>query len=51
MPGVRLCEGRWQEVVPQLIQEGVKFDGIFFDTVSRWLNRAAAEVVCRAGAI
>jgi protein arginine N-methyltransferase 2 len=34
MPGVRLCEGRWQEVVPQLIQEGTKFDGIFFDTVS-----------------
>lgn len=33
MPGVRLCEGRWQEVVPRLIQEGTKFDGIFFDTV------------------
>jgi type IV protein arginine methyltransferase len=31
-PNTRLFFGKWQDVVPQLIQEGVKFDGIFFDT-------------------
>jgi protein arginine N-methyltransferase 2 len=29
---VRLCEGKWQDVIPQLIAEGKKFDAIFFDT-------------------
>ena len=31
-PNVRVCQGRWQECVQQLIDEGVQFDGIFFDT-------------------
>jgi protein arginine N-methyltransferase 2 len=31
-PGVCACNGRWQEVVPQLIAKGRRFDGIFYDT-------------------
>jgi len=31
-PNIKLCHGKWQDVVPQLIQEGVQLDGIFFDT-------------------
>ena len=31
-PGVRVEFGRWQEVLPRLIDEGVQLDGIFFDT-------------------
>ena len=31
-PNVRLCFGRWQDVMPQLIQQGVVVDAIFFDT-------------------
>jgi protein arginine N-methyltransferase 2 len=30
--GVRVCAGKWQEVLPTLIAEGVKFDAIYFDT-------------------
>lgn len=30
--GVRICFGRWQEVLPQLMAEGVQLDAIFFDT-------------------
>lgn len=30
--GVRVCFGRWQDVLPQLIAEGVQLDAIFFDT-------------------
>jgi hypothetical protein len=29
---VRVCFGKWQDVIPQWIQEGVKVDGIFYDT-------------------
>ena len=29
---VRVCFGKWQDVIPQLIAEGVVVDGIFFDT-------------------
>lgn len=31
-PNVRICHGKWQEVMPQLIQEGVELDAVFFDT-------------------
>ena len=31
-PNVKLCHGRWQDVLPQLIREGVELDGVFFDT-------------------
>eukprot|EP00978_Attheya_sp_CCMP212_P033584 scaffold136201_cov54-Attheya_sp.AAC.4 len=31
-PNVRICFGKWQTVLPQLIQEGVILDGIFYDT-------------------
>ena len=31
-PNVRICFGRWQDVMPQLIQQGVVVDAIFFDT-------------------
>jgi type IV protein arginine methyltransferase len=31
-PNVRVCFGKWQDVIPQLRQEGVVVDAIFFDT-------------------
>ena len=31
-PGVVVHEGKWQEVVPKMIEEGVQFDAIYFDT-------------------
>ena len=31
-PGVMVHEGKWQDVVPRLIEEGVTFDAIYFDT-------------------
>ena len=32
-PGVRICFGRWQEIMPKLKDEGVVVDAIFYDTV------------------
>ncbi len=29
---VRICFGRWQDELPKLIEEGMEFDGIFYDT-------------------
>ena len=29
---VRVMYGRWQDELPKLVQEGLQFDGIFFDT-------------------
>ena len=31
-PGVRVEFGRWQDVLPKLIAEGLELDGIFYDT-------------------
>jgi protein arginine N-methyltransferase 2 len=31
-PGVRVHEGRWQDVLPKLAEEGVMFDAIYYDT-------------------
>jgi protein arginine N-methyltransferase 2 len=31
-PNVRICFGKWQHVMPQLVQEGVVVDAIFYDT-------------------
>lgn len=31
-PNVRICYGKWQDVLPKLIKEGVVVDGIFYDT-------------------
>ena len=31
-PNVTIHEGRWQEVVPKVIEEGILFDAIYFDT-------------------
>lgn len=31
-PNVRICFGRWQDVMPKLIEQGVVVDAIFFDT-------------------
>lgn len=31
-PNVRVCFGKWQDVLPQLIREGVMLDAIFYDT-------------------
>lgn len=33
-PNVILCFGRWQDVVPKMIERQVEVDAIFFDTVS-----------------
>jgi type IV protein arginine methyltransferase len=32
-PNVRVCFGTWQDVVPQLVAEGIVVDAIFYDTV------------------
>ena len=29
---VRICFGRWQDEMPKLVNQGVMFDGIFYDT-------------------
>mmetsp|Transcript_31417 Transcript_31417/g.66931 ORF Transcript_31417/g.66931 Transcript_31417/m.66931 type:complete len:451 (+) Transcript_31417:2-1354(+) len=29
---VRICYGRWQDELPKLIEEGLEFDGVFYDT-------------------
>lgn len=34
--GVRLIFGTWQQVIPTLIQEGIKLDGIFWDTYAEY---------------
>mmetsp|Transcript_12690 Transcript_12690/g.19032 ORF Transcript_12690/g.19032 Transcript_12690/m.19032 type:complete len:421 (-) Transcript_12690:720-1982(-) len=31
-PNVRICFGRWQVELPKLLNEGIQFDGIFYDT-------------------
>ena len=31
-PGVRVHEGRWQDVLPRLVAEGVELDAIYYDT-------------------
>jgi protein arginine N-methyltransferase 2 len=31
-PNVFIHVGRWQDVVPKLLEQGLQFDGIFFDT-------------------
>jgi len=31
-PKVRICFGRWQDELPKLMNEGIMFDGIFYDT-------------------
>lgn len=31
-PGVRIHEGRWQDILPKLVEEGVVFDAIYYDT-------------------
>lgn len=31
-PGVRLHEGRWQDILPALVGEGLQFDAIYYDT-------------------
>src|SRR5437588_3197588 len=31
-PNVVIHEGRWQDVLPKLLEEGVTFDAIYFDT-------------------
>ena len=31
-PGVRVHEGRWQDVLPRLVREGYEIDAIYYDT-------------------
>lgn len=31
-PGIRIHEGRWQDVLPRLVGEGVQFDAMYYDT-------------------
>lgn len=37
-PNVRLCFGKWQDVLPKMIAEGLTIDAIFYDTVSARLE-------------
>ena len=41
-PNVRICFGKWQDVMPQLVAENMEVDAIFFDTVCN------KPVKCRA---
>ena len=34
---VRVCFGKWQDIMPALIEEGLSFDGIFYDTYGKKL--------------
>jgi protein arginine N-methyltransferase 2 len=36
IPGVDVRFGRWQDIVPQLIQEGRQFDCVYFDTFGEY---------------
>jgi type IV protein arginine methyltransferase len=36
-PNVRICFGKWQDVLPHLIDQGVFVDAIFYDTVRELL--------------
>lgn len=31
-PGVQIHEGRWQDILPVLVEQGVTFDAIYYDT-------------------
>jgi protein arginine N-methyltransferase 2 len=31
-PGVRIHEGRWQDVLPKMVEEGILLDAIYYDT-------------------
>jgi len=31
-PNVKIHEGRWQDVLPKLVEEGITFDAIYYDT-------------------
>ena len=31
-PGVKVHEGRWQDVLPRLVEEGIEVDAIYYDT-------------------
>jgi protein arginine N-methyltransferase 2 len=37
-PGVHIHEGRWQDVLPKLIADGVQLDGIYYDTFAEEYN-------------
>jgi protein arginine N-methyltransferase 2 len=40
-PGVIIHEGRWQDVLPKLVEEGVQLDAIYYDTFAE--NYAALK--------
>jgi type IV protein arginine methyltransferase len=44
-PNVRICFGKWQSVIPQLIQENAQFDAIFYDTVSVLEHRVTGRFI------
>lgn len=33
-PNVVICEGRWQDTLPKLLEQGVQLDGMYYDTFS-----------------
>lgn len=37
-PGVRIHEGRWQDILPTLVGEGEQFDAIYYDTFAESYN-------------
>ncbi|KAL6754912.1 arginine N-methyltransferase 2 [Haematococcus lacustris] len=40
-PGVQLLHGRWQEVLPRLVAQGQRYDGVFFDTYGEYYREMA----------
>lgn len=37
-PGVKIHEGRWQDILPALVGEGEQFDAIYYDTFAESYN-------------
>ena len=38
MPNVTVCEGRWQDALPKLVEQGVVLDAIYYDTFAEDYN-------------
>lgn len=56
-PGVTICQGKWQDVLPELAASNVEFDGIFFDTYAEHamdmedFHRQMTDILVKPGGI
>lgn len=54
---VRICYGKWQDELPKLVEEGIEFDGIFYDTYGEHFtdledfHDLMAKVLCKPDGI